>query len=75
MADSEGWLTTAQAIMVLGISRTRLWLLTKEGRLTAHQRGTDRRARFYRGADVERLAREYRPVLRHTEDGEERGAC
>lgn len=56
------WLTTQEAMAVLGIGRTRLWRLTKDGPLVAHQRGPDRRARYYAREEVERLAREYRPV-------------
>ena len=63
MADgTEEWLTTQEAMALLGVSRTRLWQLTKAGLLTAHQRGVNRKARYYRRAEVERLAHEARPV-------------
>ena len=63
MADgTEEWLTTQGAMEVLGVSRTRLWQLTKAGLLTAHQRGVNRKVRYYRRAEVERLAHEARPV-------------
>jgi hypothetical protein len=56
------WLTTREAMAVLGIGRTRLWKLTREGRLTAHQRSPNRKVRYYSRAAVERLANEYRPA-------------
>lgn len=60
--DASEWLTTHEAMAMLGVGRTRLWKLTKEGQLIAYRRGPDRRARFYARADVERLAREYHPI-------------
>ncbi len=58
----EEWLTTQEAMAALGISRTRLWQLTKEGLLTAHQRGANRKARYYRRTEVERVQTQSRPV-------------
>lgn len=72
MSTSEDqWLTANEARAVLKVGRTRLWSLTKEGKLIAHQRGPDRRARYYLRVDVERLAGEYHPVaIRHSGDQE-----
>lgn len=56
------WLSAREAMVRLGIGRTRLWKLAKEGRLTAYQRGPNRKARYYARADVERLATEVRPA-------------
>ncbi len=58
----EEWLTTQEAMAALGISRTRLWQLTKEGLLTAHQRGANRKVRYYRRTEVERVQTQSRPV-------------
>ncbi len=61
--EIEGeWLTTQEAMAVLQVGRTRLWRLVREGGLTAYQRGPDRRARYYKRAEVQRLARKYRPA-------------
>lgn len=65
------WLTTHETMAALGIGRTRLWKLTRDGQLIAHQRGPDRRARFYFRDEVERLAQEYRPVPIRTSRPEE----
>ncbi len=64
------WLSTREAMARLGIGRTRLWMLVKEGRLTAYQLGPNRKARFYAKAEVERLANEVRsaPSPHHGED-------
>lgn len=63
MAESTAeWLTTRQAMGELGIGRTRLWQLVREGRLTAYQRGVNRRARYYQRHEVERVKQEYQPV-------------
>jgi excisionase family DNA binding protein len=64
------WLSTLEATARLGIGRTRLWMLVKEGRLTAYQLGPNRKARYYARAEVERLANEVRsaPSPHHAED-------
>lgn len=54
------WLTAREAMQRLGIGRTLLWKLAKEGRLPAYQIGANRKARYYARRDVERLAREVR---------------
>lgn len=59
---AEEWLTTREALAALGIGRTRLWQLARAGRLTAYRRGANRRARYYRRDEVERLRGEYRSV-------------
>ena len=60
--ETDGWLTTAQVMVILGIGRTRLWQLAKDGRLTAHQHEVNRKQRYYRREEVERLAQAYRSV-------------
>jgi hypothetical protein len=60
--QANEWLTTREAMSILRIGRTRLWQLTREARLIAHQRGPNRKARYYARQDVEQLANEYRPV-------------
>lgn len=62
--DTE-WLTARQAMARLGIGRTLLWKLAKEGRLPSYQIGANRKARYYARCDVERLAHEVRPISAH----------
>ena len=61
-SEASEWLTTRETMAALGIGRTRLWKLTREGRLIAHQRGPNRKVRYYARTQVERLANEYRPA-------------
>lgn len=67
----DQWLSAQEARAVLKVGRTRLWSLTKEGKLVAHQWGPDRRARYYRREEVERLAGEYHPVTNQQSSGQE----
>lgn len=67
----EDWLTTQGAMQRLGVSRTRLWMLVNEGRLTPHQRGTNRKVRYYRLSEVEQVARDFRPVPRGSRSQDE----
>jgi hypothetical protein len=69
--SNDQWLTAQEARAVLKVGRTRLWSLTKEGKLIAHQRGPDRRARYYRRAEVERLAGEYHPLTSQDSSSQE----
>jgi helix-turn-helix protein len=69
--SNDQWLTAQEARAVLKVGRTRLWSLAKEGKLIAHQRGPDRRARYYRRTEVERLAGEYHPVINQDSSGQE----
>ena len=73
MSEASEWLTTQETMVVLGISRTRLWQLVKEGRLTPYQRGANRKVRYYPRVEVDRLAAEQQPRLsrRQSEKGEE----
>jgi excisionase family DNA binding protein len=74
MNEMKGeWLTTHEAMAVLHVGRTRLWRLVHEGGLTAYQRGPDRRARFYKRAEVQSLAREYRPATKGDHNERKRG--
>ncbi len=69
MSDERGeWLTRQEAMDVLGVGHTRLWQLTRAGRLVAHRRGTNRKQRYYRRDEVERLAGEYQPMAAPTRD-------
>ncbi len=64
MSDQPGeWLTIQETMAVLGVGRTRLWQLTRDAQLVAHQRGPDRKMRYYARRDVERLANDYRPAF------------
>ena len=73
VGHSEEWLTTREAMAALGIGRTRLWQLVRERRLTAYQRGVNRRARYYRRDEVARLQGEYRSVPERQPDQREEG--
>ena len=66
--DAREWLTRQETMDLLGVGRTRLWQLTQQGRLVAHRRGANRKQRYYRRDDVERLAAEYQPVGSHMSD-------
>lgn len=60
MAEEE-YLMVHEARGVLGISRTRMTELLKDRvRLPVYRRGIDRRVKWLRRADVERVARELR---------------
>ena len=59
--DANEWLTTRETMVALGISRTRLWQLVREGRLTPYQRGANRKVRYFARAAVDRLAAEQQP--------------
>jgi predicted DNA-binding transcriptional regulator AlpA len=67
MPDDEiEWLTTQETMAALGISRTRLWQLVREGRLTPYQRGANRKVRYYSRAAVDRVAAEQHPRVAHS---------
>lgn len=62
-----------QAMAALRIGRTRLWQLTREGHLTAYQRGVNRKQRYYQRRDIERMVSAYQPLRPGANDGERKG--
>lgn len=53
--QNEEFLTLTQARKLLGVSRTKLWTLVKEGQLTIYKDPLNKRVRLVRREDVERL--------------------
>jgi excisionase family DNA binding protein len=58
MADEQGeFMTVAAARELLGVSKTTMTTMLKDGRLKAKENPLDKRQRLVRRADVEALAR------------------
>lgn len=53
----EEFLNLKEARQLLGVSRTKLWTLIKEGRLPIYQHPLDKRVRLVRRRDLENLRR------------------
>ena len=53
----RGYLTLAQARERMAISHTRVWMMVKQGVLTAHGDPRDRRVKLVREQDIEHLSR------------------
>jgi excisionase family DNA binding protein len=51
-----GFLTLAEARRRLGISHTKIWMLVKQGVLTAYEDPRDRRVKLVRVEDIDRLS-------------------
>ena len=55
--QNEEFLNLKDARQLLGVSRTKLWKLIKEGRLPTYQDPLDKRVRLVRRQDLENLRR------------------
>ncbi len=53
----EEFLNLKEARQLLGVSRTKLWTLTKEGHLPIYQDPLNKRVRLVRRRDLENLRR------------------
>ena len=58
MAESEDeFIPLKEAADYLGISRTTLWSMVREARITAYSKATDRRSKLFRKSDLDDLKR------------------
>ena len=58
LAESEDeFIPLKEAADYLGISRTTLWSMVREARITAYSKATDRRSKLFRKSDLDDLKR------------------
>jgi len=55
--SEDAFMPLKEAADYLGISRTTLWSMVREARITAYSKATDRRSKLFRKSDLDDLKR------------------